>query len=333
MKEMVKGITNKRVWQAGVVLIFLAVISVCARWQQLYGERKVVIFPFEMIKELPEEPNWYEENAFDEILYYQSEEKEIQRWFDKISFKGIGVVNKSGDPICLMDFRSSSMYGLTFFQHDGNLVVVSSNCVGKLIRMEVLEKSIRKGDVRYCYSKEAIVDVRDCSYIDYDDNNTLYYYIEDGSSKTYKIDEEVVKVGFYSCNATSYPIIKKDNQLYSYKLEGAEARLLGEYSYQVEEINPKKVVIEELQGTCKIEKPTETTAEIISIEISSNEHEYFWFSVQGEGIKNLQEGEYEIAECFSILQKEGVTFKERRRSDKQYMYLDRSLGYDHDSFW
>ena len=53
MKEMVKGIT-KRIWQVGVVLIFLTAISVCAKWQQQYGNRKIVLFPFDMVKELPE---------------------------------------------------------------------------------------------------------------------------------------------------------------------------------------------------------------------------------------------------------------------------------------
>lgn len=325
---------KKRIFESGLVMIFFIVVLLCGWKQKIYGDRKIVIFPFDMVKELPEEPNWYGENVFEEILYYQQDQKEIQSWFDMIGFKGIGVVNKSGDPIPLNDFRLGSMFGLTFFQHNGNLVVISSSCWGTLNRMEVFEKTIEKEEARYCYSMETIVDEQDCSYIDYHNNNTLYYYVYDGSSKIEKIEEDIVKAkGSYSCNGTFYPIILKDNQVYSYRLEGAEWNMPGEYSYNVEEIKLKKVTIEQLQGTCKVEKITETMAEIKSEEIVSDSHQYFRILVQGESIRNMNEGEYDIAECFSILQKGENVFVKKGGTLVQYVCLDRSLGYKERYFW
>lgn len=325
---------KKRIFESGLVMIFFIVVLLCGWKQKIYGDRKIVIFPFDMVKELPEEPNWYGENVFEEILYYQQDQKEIQSWFDMIGFKGIGVVNKSGDPIPLNDFRLGSMFGLTFFQHNGNLVVISSSCWGTLNRMEVFEKTIKKEEARYCYSMETIANERDCSYIDYYNNNTLYYYIYDGSSKTQKIEEGVVKAkGSYSYNGTFYPIIIKDNQVYSYILEGAEWCSPGEYSYQVEEIKLRKLNIGKIQGTCKVEKLTETMAEIESEEIVSDNYEHFRISVQGESIRTMKEGKYDIAECFSVLQKEKDTFIKKGGTLVQYICLDRSSGYAERYFW
>ncbi len=297
----------------------------------LYGDRKIIQFPFEMVKDLPEEPNWYRENAFEEIREYRQNQKEIQKWFDMLSIN-IGVVNKSGDPIPLHDFRSGSMFGLTFFQHDGNLVAISSSSLGTLDRMEVFEKSIKKENLRYCYNKGTIAKEWDRSYID--SHNTLYYYVYDASSKIKKIEENTVKAdGFYSYEGISYPIIIKDNQIYSYILEGAEMCPPGKYSYEVEEIKLKKVTIGQLQGTCKLEKISETIAEIESEEIVSDRHQYFQVLVQRESIKDMEEGKYDITEIFSVLQKEEDTYIKERERLVQYTYLDRSLGYKEEYFW
>lgn len=325
----------KKVLQVGVLLVSLVLIVLYGLRYNLYGNRKIVVFPFEMVKDLPEEPNWYEENVFDDILQYQREQREIQKWFDNVSFKGINIVNKSGDPIPLKTFELGSMFGVTFFQNDGSLVVVSSECgSGGLRRMRVLENSMENEQKRYCCSLKTIIDEWDGSYIDY--NKNLYYYINDGEPKIQKMDEQVEKVdGHYLYECTSYPILLKDGQLYTYILEGAEWTLPGDYGYYVEEIKIKKIILTELQGICKIEKQTETRARLKSSSILPREMESFSILLEGDGLKEVKESEYDLGEGLSILQKEEVfvVIEEFSNTQENWIPLDRSSGYDDRWLW
>ncbi len=303
----------------------------------LYGERKIIQFPFEMVKDLPEEPNWYEENVFDELIYYFDQEREIGHWLDELCFKGIDLVNKSGDPIPFHSFELGSMFGVLLFQNDGNLVLISSSCGYEgLKRMEVFENSIQKYGKRYCYTLETIIDEWDGSYIDSKNNNTLYYYINDGEPKIQKMDEGVKKVdGHYLYECTSYPILLKNGQLYSYILEGAEWYMPGDYGYYVEEPKIKKIILTDLQGTCEIKKYTEASARLSSVSILPNEREFFTIWLEGDGLKEVEEGEYDLTEGCSILQKEDVSVvtKELSNTQEHWILLDRSSGYDDRYFW
>lgn len=317
---------EKRKAQVKAVIVFTLLVLLCGEQQQkLYGDRKIVEFPFETVSKLPQEPDWYHENAFDQVLYDYYEEKEIQDWFDAID-GNTGVVNKTGDPIPLKSCRWNSLFGLTFYSNNGNLVVVYSNADGQLMRMEVLEKSVVNEEGRYCCILEEIADSWDNSYIDYQDKNTLYYYVNDGNPQVIKLDDGVRQLsGYYLYRCfTTFPILEQNGEIYSYILENAESDTVSSYGYTAPKIEIKKVILSDLEGTCEIKESGSNEQTLI---LEPDEDSYVWIRMQ----TNLEEGEYSTQCVFSLLKEDFI--KKEPKEKKQYIYLDKSLGYDDQWLW
>lgn len=301
-----------------LALIVLLVNAILAAW--LYGDREIVEFPFEMVSELPPEPDWHKENAFDQILYDKQAEKEIQEWFKRIFKEDKYVVNKSGDPIPLHTCEESSLYGLTFYSNNGNLVVVYNSMTGRLMRMEVLEKSIRKGSKRCPYTEEEIANSWDNSYIDYENNNTLYYYV---NGEMLKIDDNVHQIeGHYINDVATFPIFQKNGKIQAYILEDAESEYIGEFEYRTEKIKIREVIFYDLETSCYVEN-IGLGQQLLRI---INEKESMQFYVR----KDLKEGKHDVQQIISLLQKEDFIKKEAK---EKYIYLNRSLGYDDPWLW
>lgn len=303
-----------------LALIVLLVNAILAAW--LYGDREIVEFPFEMVSELPPEPDWHKENAFDQILYDKQAEKEIQEWFKRICKEDKYVVNKSGDPIPLHTCEESSLYGLTFYSNNGNLVVVYNSMTGRLMRIEVLEKSIRKGSKRCPYTEEEIVNSWDNSYIDYENNNTLYYYV---NGEMLKIDDNVQQIeGHYFYNSVAtFPIFEKNGKIQAYILEDAESEYIGEFEYMTEKIKIREVIFSDLETSCYVENIGLGQQEV-RIVINEKESMHFY-------VKDLEEGEYDVQQIFSLLQKED--FIKGKTKEKQYIYIDRLTRYNNPWLW
>lgn len=290
--------------------------------EALYGEREIVEFPFDKLDELPDEPDWKQENVFDELLDIQDEQEDIQQWFEDTYVTNTGVVNKSGDPIPLKNCRVSSMYGLIFFKNEGNLVVVYHAVGGSaLMRMEVFPESIVLEDGRrYCCTVEEIID--EAYYIDYENNNTLYYYVDDGTSQKLKVDESVEEISsFYLHNCfTRFPILQKGQEIYTYKLEGVKDYNEGSFVYEVEDLELQKVILSDMEGI--YEKSISGKMQV-SLSI---ENGHIWI--------NLEEDKIQAAEGESVLISEliekGAISKFSHEKYHTYIYLNKSKGYDND---
>lgn len=308
------------------VIVVLTVIAIVCEllcnlyYNKLYGGRKTVEFPFEMVSELPPEPDWYHQNAFDQILSDKAEEKEIQEWFDRICMKDKYVVNKSGDPIPLMNCNEGSLYGITFYNNNGNVVAVYNNSRGKLERMEILEKSICKKHLRCSYIEQEIADSWDNCYID-QNSNTLYYYV---NGEMLKIDDNVHQIeGHYFYNSVAtFPIFEKNGKIRAYILEDAKSEYIYEFEYMTEKIKIREVIFSDLETSCYVEDIGLGEQRVYTV------NEEVWvFYIR----KDLKEGKYDVQQIFSLLQKEDFIKEEAK--EKKYIYMDRSLGYDNLWLW
>lgn len=290
--------------------------------ESLYGEREVVEFPFEKLENLPNEPDWKSENVFNELLEIQDLQYGIQQWFENIYLTNTGVVNKSKDPIPLKSCRLSSMYGLIFFKNNGNLVVVYHAIGGSaLMRLEVFPESIVLEDGRrYCCTVEEIID--HAYYIDYENNNTLYYYVEDGTPQILKVDEGVEEIsGFYLYNYfTNFPILQKGQEIYTYEIEEVKDYNAGSFAYEAEELKLEKVILSDMEGV--YEKSVSGLMQV-SLDIEN-----------GHICINLEQDKIQASEGQSVLISEliekGAISKLSHEKYHDYIYLDKSKGYDND---
>lgn len=336
MKKRIRRYKNQIILVI-VMVVFFIILCIKSfsfnqlQGEELYGEREIVEFPFDMLDDLPEEPDWKNENVFDELLDIKYKQKDIQAWFDNIYGTNIGVVNKSGDPIPLKDCRVSSMYGLIFFKNDGNLVVVYHSISGSLIRMEVMPESIRKfNGERYCCIKEEIVD--NAYYIDYENNNTLYYYINDGTPQMLKVDEGVEQVsGACVYNAfTEFPIVQKNQEIYTYILEDVEDYSQGYFMYEVPEVKFKKIVLSDITRECDdMWKGLHNRIPQIRLVYYLDECTRAYIDFAEDKIKDCESNEISV---FNLAPK-GATLE---KEDDKYYYrilLDKSKGYDNDRLY
>ena len=314
------------------VIVVLTVIAIVCEllcnlyYNKLYGGRKTVEFPFEMVSELPPEPDWYKENVFDQILSDQTEEKEIQEWFRRICREDKYVVNKSGDPIPLMSCDNRSVHGITFYNNNnnnGNVVAVYNTIGGQLKRIEIPEKSICKKSLRCSYIEQEIANGWDNCYVDYQNNNTLYYYVNGGMLK---IDDNVHQLeGHFYNSVATFPILEKNGKILSYILEDAESEYMDEFEYITiaKKIKIRKVIFSDLETSCDVEDIGLGEQRVYTV----NEKGIMQFYVR----KDLKEGKYDVQQIFSLLQKEDFIKKEAK--EKKYVYIDRSLGYDDPWLW
>lgn len=304
-----------------VLLIFLGTLR-GERNQEVHEERKIIVFPFEKVSELPKEPNWYEENVFNQILDFRDQERELQDWCNSIYRQDVDIVNKSGDIIPINICMLESTLGVTFFNNDGNLVIVYDTSNGSMIRVEVLENSIEEDGERYCCIKEEIVNAWDNSYIDYQNNKTLYYYVDTEIPQILKMDEGISQIkGYYIYRSfTTFPVLEKNGEIYTYILEDAESSTVPlDYSYFTKEIKIKKIILTDLEGTCVIKTIRANMQEIL---IMPDNDSYVFIYLSLSSKEHLEQGEHDIQECFSIL-KEKEAFIKTQQKEKEYMYLDK----------
>lgn len=304
------------------VVPILGVVANCVYMRYMYGNRHIETFPFEKLNDLRDEPDWRNENAFDNILYDKEQSRELMDWIESLD-ENTGIVNKSGTPMPLKKLipMFGTPFGCTLYNNNGNLVVIYDTLSCKLERIEFFSTTKVKGNNKYIAVEETIIDDLN-SYIDYEDNNTLYYYVDDGMHKILPIEEGVKQlqgICLYRC-LTNFPILQKDGIIYTYILEDSEGSMY-DHMYRTKAIRVKKIIISALEVKCEVKRD-----EIIIIPDSpENEHLYIWLYLKED--VELQEGVYNLQDIMPMLIQE-ESFIVEKEFEKRYFYIKRSDRYN-----
>lgn len=340
MKKAIKQIAEKIkkfkkvIIRIIVRLLLFAVLVTCGILhnnyynRHLYADRKVVEFPYELVEELPEEPDWYKENAFYKAqrdFYDESSvTTKINKWLRETYYEqGMYVVNKTGEPIPLKNL--SFQIGLTFYQNEGNLVVIYDVLGDQLMRMELYEVPIENKNQSCIGFIEEIVNNRYNYCVDVSDNNSLYYYINDGEHNMLKMAEGVKIVDGY-CSSEShaqFPLYEKDGQIYTYVIFNSKDTQSLNYEYQIEGSNIQKqeINIAELNGTCVVEEKGMGVIQYNKDGISTIN---IWLSDE------VPAGEYDIQKYFPLLK---AYIETKTPKQTKYLLVNHQEGYDDDELW
>lgn len=320
-KNLIYGIT----W--AIVTLTLGYGSNFIYTRYMYGNRNIETFPYEMLNDLPPEPDWRKENAFDNILYDKNQGRELMDWIESLD-ENTGIVNKSGTPMPLKSLipRFGTPYGCTLYNNNGNLVVIYDELSFRLKRIEFFSTTEVKGNNKYVATVETIIDDLN-SYIDYKDNSTLYYYVNDGMHKILPIEEGVEQLDgmcLYRC-FTKFPILQKGGIIYTYILEDSEGSMY-DHMYKTEAIRVKKIVLSNLELECEIKEA------IMDKYLAFNVDEDLHIMLDFKEGTELQKGVYNLQEIMPILIKEEAFIVEKG-FEKTYLYIDKSDRYNNDELY
>lgn len=304
-----------------VAIIFLVVYGVL---RCVYGNWHIEMFPFEKLNDLPNEPDWRNENAFDNILYDQKQGRELMDWIESLD-ENTGIVNKSWDPMPLRRLIPRFGTPYTLYNNNGNLVVIYDTLGYELKRIEFFSTTEVQGDYKYVVTEETIINDLN-SYIDYQDNNTLYYYVNDGMYKVLPIEEGVEQLQGMCLyrSFTKFPILQKDGIIYTYILEDSEG-CMYDYMYRTEAIRVKKIVLSNLEVECEIK---EIVDKYLTFDVDEDLHIMLNFK---EGTE-LQKGVYNVQEIMPILIQEEAFIVEKG-FEKRFLYIKKSDRYDDDKLY
>lgn len=334
-KKELKG-WKKELVEVVIVIVSTAIICMLAYgikyiyMRCVYGDRHIETFPFEKLNDLPDEPDWKNENAFDNRLYDQMQGKELIDWIESLDEK-TGIINKSCDPMPLRKLipRFGTPYGPTLYNNNGNLVVIYDTLGYELKRIEFFSTTEVQGDYKYVATEETIIDDLN-SYIDYQNNNTLYYYVNDGMYKVLPIEEGVEQLQGMCLyrTFTKFPILQKDGIIYTYILEDSEG-CMYDYMYRTEAIRVKKIVISDLKVECEVETERGNKDFTIILDDGLN---HLYIVVKFKKDVEIQDGTYNLQEIMPILLQEEAFFVEKEFRKTNWC-IKKTDSYDNDELY